>query len=92
MLEVVEGRFRCGGKGKRGIFGKSSGGYGAIIHAMKYPDVWSAAACHSGDMAFELCYLPEMPSALRAITKAGSIEAFVKDFEKGSEISRQFAP
>lgn len=83
MLEDVEGRFGCGGSGRRAIFGKSSGGYGAIIHAMKYANVWSAAACHSGDMAFELCYLPEMPSALRAIAKAGSIEAFVRDFERG---------
>ncbi|MBN9670468.1 alpha/beta hydrolase [Roseibium aggregatum] len=83
MLEAVEGRFKCGGTGRRGIFGKSSGGYGALVHAMKHADVWSAAACHSGDMAFELCYLPEMPSALRAIAKAGSIEAFVTDFEKG---------
>ena len=28
---------RCGGKGKRGVFGKSSGGYGAIAHALLYP-------------------------------------------------------
>lgn len=83
MLEDVEGRFKCGGPGRRGIFGKSSGGYGAIMHAMLHADVWSAAACQSGDMAFELCYLPEMPSALRAIAKAGSIAAFVRDFEAG---------
>lgn len=83
MLEDIEGRFSCGGTGMRGIFGKSSGGYGSIVHAMLHSDVWSAAACHSGDMAFELCYLPEMPSALRAIAKAGSVEAFVTDFEKG---------
>ncbi len=83
MLDLVEGRFGCGGAGKRGIFGKSSGGYGSIVHAMLHADVWSAAACHSGDLAFELCYLPEMPSALRAIAKAGSVEAFVTDFEKG---------
>ncbi|WP_420337547.1 alpha/beta hydrolase [Roseibium sp.] len=83
MLQAVEGQFGCGGNGKRGLFGKSSGGYGAIVHAMKQADVWSAAACHSGDMAFELCYLPEMPSALRAIQKHGSIEAFVRWFEAG---------
>lgn len=83
MLDAVEGKFQCGGFGKRGLFGKSSGGYGSIIHAMKHADVWSAAASHSGDMAFELCYLPEMPSALRAMAKAGSIEAFVCDFESG---------
>lgn len=83
MLEAVEGRFGCGGAGRRGVFGKSSGGYGSIIHAMKHADIWSAAACHSGDMAFELCYLPDFPGALRAIAKAGSIEAFVTGFETG---------
>lgn len=83
MLEAVESTFGCGGPGKRGVFGKSSGGYGSIVHAMLHADVWSAAACHSGDMAFELCYLPEMPSALRAIARKGSLEAFVTDFEKG---------
>lgn len=83
MLQAVENKFGCGGSGKRGLFGKSSGGYGALVHAMLHSDVWSAAACHSGDMAFELCYLPEMPSALRAIQKAGSIESFVRGFEAG---------
>lgn len=83
MLQAVESRFGCGGSGKRGVFGKSSGGYGALVHAMLHADTWSAAACHAGDMAFELCYLPEMPSALRAIARKGSIENFVKDFERG---------
>lgn len=69
LLSAVEGRFGCGGAGRRGIFGKSSGGFGAMVHAMKYPDIWSAAACHSGDMAFELCYLKDMPAALRALSK-----------------------
>ena len=84
MLPVVEDRFGCGGQGRRGVFGKSSGGYGAILHAMRHADCWAAAACHSGDMAFELCYLPEMPALLRALAKKeGSIEQFVTDFEAG---------
>lgn len=83
MLNAVESRFGCGGPEKRACFGKSSGGYGAIIHAMMHADVWSAAACHSGDMAFELCYLPEMPSALRTIARQGSIETFIREFEAG---------
>src|SRR5215210_3013993 len=29
MLPEIERRFRCGGAGRRGLFGKSSGGYGA---------------------------------------------------------------
>jgi S-formylglutathione hydrolase FrmB len=82
MLPAVEGAFGCGGAGRRGVFGKSSGGYGAIVHALDHADVWAAAACHSGDMAFELCYLPDMPDVLRALAKAdGSIEAWWTKFE-----------
>jgi hypothetical protein len=36
-------------------------GYGAITHALRHSDIWAAAACHSGDMGFELCYLPGPP-------------------------------
>ena len=82
MLPAVEGRFGCGGAGRRGVFGKSSGGYGAIVHALDHSDVWAAAACHSGDMAFELCYLPDMPDVLRALARGdGSIESWWKDYE-----------
>ena len=72
MLPDLERRFGCGGAGRRGVFGKSSGGYGAITHALRHWDVWSAAACHSGDMGFELCYLPDMPAVLRALAGAGN--------------------
>jgi S-formylglutathione hydrolase FrmB len=82
MLPLVEGRFGCGGPGRRGVFGKSSGGYGAITHALLHGDTWSAAACHSGDMGFELVYLPDLYSTLRALGKHGrSIEAFLRQFE-----------
>lgn len=49
----------------RGVFGKSSGGYGAFRMAVDFPNVFSAFACHSGDAAFEYCYLPEFPRAAR---------------------------
>ena len=68
-VPFVERKFGCGGAGRRGVFGKSSGGYGAMVHALLYPDFWSASACHSGDMGFELMYMPEMPVVLRAIAK-----------------------
>ena len=83
MLPLIEERFGCGGSGSRGVFGKSSGGYGSIVHALRRSDIWAAAACHSGDMGFELCYLSWMPALLRAIAKKGSIEKFVTDFEAG---------
>jgi poly(3-hydroxybutyrate) depolymerase len=82
MLPAVERRFRCGGPGRRGLFGKSSGGYGAIVHAMRRADVWAAAACHSGDMGFELVYGADFPKTLRVLAgHGGSIEAFIRSVE-----------
>jgi len=86
LLTAVEGRFGCGGPGRRGIFGKSSGGYGAIVHALDHPDVCAGAACHSGDMAFELCYLPDMPDTLRALARGeGSIEQWWTKLESAKK-------
>ena len=45
----------------RGVMGKSSGGYGAITLSMKCPNLFSAVACHSGDMYFEYAICPEFP-------------------------------
>jgi hypothetical protein len=67
MLPQIEQRFGCGGTGRRGVFGKSSGGYGAITPALRHSDIWSAAACHSGDMGFELCYLRREASVQPAL-------------------------
>src|SRR5205823_15047755 len=66
-VPFVESRFGCGGAGRRGCFGKSSGGYGAMVHAMLHPDFWSAAASHSGDVGFELLFIPDFPKILRAL-------------------------
>ena len=83
MLPAIEQKFGCGGPGRRGVFGKSSGGYGAIMHALRHADVWSAAACHSGDMGFALCYLPDMPATLRALAGSGnSIEKWWRGLEE----------
>jgi S-formylglutathione hydrolase FrmB len=81
MVPLVEGRFGCGGAGRRGLFGKSSGGYGAMVHALLHPDFWSAAAVHSGDMGFDLMYRHEFVPVLRALAKSGgSIAQWVENF------------
>ncbi|MBI1265020.1 MAG: enterochelin esterase [Alphaproteobacteria bacterium] len=81
FVPAVEAGFRCGGAGRRAVFGKSSGGYGAIVHALLHADFWAAAACHSGDMAFELCYGREFPGVLRALAKKGGVRGFMDAFE-----------
>ena len=86
MLPAVERAFGCGGPGRRGVFGKSSGGYGPIVHAMRRADTWSAAACHSGDMGFELMYLGNFPKTLRALAEHGlSIERYVRAFDRADK-------
>ncbi|MGH7060337.1 MAG: alpha/beta hydrolase [Stellaceae bacterium] len=88
MLPAIEQRFGCGGNGRRGVFGKSSGGYGAITHALRHADVWAAAACHSGDMGFEICYLPDMPAVLRALAGSeNSIERWWRQLEAAKKHS-----
>ena len=62
------------------VAGKSSGGYGALVLSMRHPDVFSIAACHSGDMGFEYCYLPDFPQAMIELEKSGGIPAFMKKF------------
>ncbi len=80
-VPFVERKFGCGGAGRRGIFGKSSGGYGAIVHALLHNDFWAAAACHSGDMGFELLQVPDFPNALRALkSQNNDIKAWLIDF------------
>lgn len=79
LVPFVESRFACGGDGRRGVFGKSSGGYGAIMHAMMRPDFWAAVACHSGDMGFDLCYRPALVGALRAFQAVGGVEPWVRE-------------
>ncbi len=53
----------------RGAFGKSSGGYGAIIHGMRYPEHWGAVAVHSGDAYFDFCYLTDWPRTLAELDR-----------------------
>ena len=69
----------------RAIAGKSSGGYGALVQAMRHPDVFSAMVCHSGDMYFEYCYKLDFPKFLNAanhhsLTSAEALARFLADF------------
>jgi enterochelin esterase-like enzyme len=89
MIEAIESRFRVRkGASHRGIFGKSSGGYGAIVHGMLYSDCWGAIACHSGDMDFELCYRGELPGMLAGLSSyKGGISEFIEKFESSKKVS-----
>lgn len=75
----------------RGIAGKSSGGYGAMVTPMLRPDLWGGLATHAGDALFEMCYLPGFPRSVRALRDhyAGSFEKFWEDFRSRPAFSKE---
>ena len=62
----------------RGLTGKSSGGYGAMVVPMFRPDVFGGLASHAGDALFEVCYLPEFREVARVLRDKfdGSYDVF----------------
>jgi enterochelin esterase-like enzyme len=65
----------------RGLFGKSSGGYGALYLAMTYPDCWGGLASLAGDVGFELVYRPEFPVAAGMLAGyGGDVHKFMRAF------------
>ena len=70
IIPFVDREFRTlASREHRGCFGKSSGGYGAIIHGMKYARYWGAIADHSGDAYFEMVYGHDWPNTLNELAK-----------------------
>ena len=69
------------GPAHRGVMGKSSGGYGALVLAMRHPGVFGAVASHSGDLYFDYCYRGDVPKFCSQIQEAGGLEAWLEAFE-----------
>ncbi|MGI8638438.1 MAG: alpha/beta hydrolase [Pyrinomonadaceae bacterium] len=68
IVPFVDENFRTiNDKNSRAVMGKSSGGYGALIIAMRHADLFGLACSTSGDCYFEYAYLPDFPKAFRAI-------------------------
>ena len=71
------------GEGGRAVFGKSSGGFGAMHLVFEHPGTFCAFASHSGDAYFRYAHQRAFPSAQRVLERhRGSIEAFVEEFER----------
>src|SRR5687767_1367930 len=70
LVPFVDREFRtAASREHRGCFGKSSGGYGAILHGMKYAATWGAVASHSGDSYFDWVYGADWPNTLDELAK-----------------------
>jgi enterochelin esterase-like enzyme len=92
VVPEIEEQYSCGGHGNRGVYGKSSGGYAALVYGRNRPDFWNAIACQPGDMGFEIGYLYDMPQILITLAKYNnSIKDFLtafyaKDAPRGEDI------
>jgi len=79
------------GAAHRGVSGKSSGGYGAMVTPMLRPDLFGGLATHAGDALFEMCYLPDFRKSVRALREEyqGSFERFWQDFRRRPAFSKE---
>ena len=91
-VAFVDARYRTiPDRDHRGIQGKSSGGYGALVTPLLRPDVFSALASHAGDALFEACYLPEFAKSVRALRDkyGGSYDRFWEDFRSRPAFAKE---
>ena len=91
VVAFVDSRYRTLAEaGHRGIAGKSSGGYGAMVNPMLRPDVFGGLVTHAGDALFEMCYLPDFRRSVRALRDHydGSFERFWEDFRSRPALSK----
>lgn len=70
LIPFIDGEFRTlAERDHRGCFGKSSGGYGAMVHGMRYAKYWGAVANHSGDAYFDFIYRSDWPNTLNELAR-----------------------
>jgi S-formylglutathione hydrolase FrmB len=82
LVPEIDRRFRTrAARDARAIGGKSSGGFGALVLAMRHADLFCAVASHAGDMYFELSLLPDVPVAVRTLQRHGGVHAFLQHFD-----------
>jgi hypothetical protein len=92
VVTWVDAQYRTlASRDHRGIAGKSSGGYGAMVNAMLRPDVFGGFATHAGDALFEVCYLPDFRASARALRDDydGSFDRFWDDFRSRQPFSKK---
>jgi len=82
VVAAVDGHFRTIPRaGGRAVFGKSSGGFGAVHLVMRYPGIFAAFASHSGDAYFRYAHPALFVHAQRTLEEFESLEQFVVAFE-----------
>jgi hypothetical protein len=92
IVPWVDERYRTmADRDHRGITGKSSGGYGAMVTAMLRPDLFGGLATHAGDALFEVCYQPDFRKSVRVLRDEyeGSFDKFWEDFRSRPAFAKE---
>jgi len=66
------------GRAHRGVFGHSSGGYGALRMAFEHADTFAGIAASAADCYFEYVFGPEFPKAALGLQSVGGTPTFLK--------------
>jgi hypothetical protein len=83
IVPWVDSRYRTlASREHRGILGKSSGGFGAMITPMLRPDLFGGLATHAGDALFEYTCFSKFPLCIRYLRSyGGDIKHWWTDFQ-----------
>ena len=89
LIPAVDARFHTlADPASRAVFGKSSGGFGALHLVMEHPGYFAAAASHAGDCGFDRVYLRDFPICCDVLARHQQDPlAFVKSFWRKSKPS-----
>ncbi|MBN1680583.1 MAG: esterase [Anaerolineae bacterium] len=80
IVPLIDASYRTlADRDHRGVMGRSSGGYGAIVQAMRHPDTFGAVACHSGDLYWEYTCLPGLSRMHQHLERFGGLDDFIRD-------------
>jgi Putative esterase len=91
VVPFVDSRYRTlDAPEHRGIAGKSSGGFGAMVTPMLRPDLFGGLATHAGDGLFEATAMPLFRQSVRTLRDHydGSYERFWEDFRNRPAMSK----
>ena len=92
VVPWVDARYRTlAAPEHRGITGKSSGGYGAMVTPMLRPDLFGGLATHAGDALFEVCYARDFPVVARELREhyGGSYERYWSELRERPALARK---
>jgi hypothetical protein len=88
MIPRIEDEIRVRkGAEHRAVFGRSSGGYGALVQGLRHGEQWAAVASHSGDIDFDLVYRRDLPKALDELARHdGGVLGFLEHLRGAEKI------